>query len=134
MEWYSASLCWWVCEQMRSALKSLVCSCSQPCWFCNCAAKDRRKTHLLDYTVSKLSIHLTTPLWVSSGQSCGPPPTVKNAQVQLTGQTGPHSASYVCDVGLQLIGPKTLICLANGTWSPPAPQCEGMKLSCKMFK
>uniref|UniRef100_A0A3Q3JW62 Sushi, von Willebrand factor type A, EGF and pentraxin domain-containing protein 1 n=1 Tax=Monopterus albus TaxID=43700 RepID=A0A3Q3JW62_MONAL len=57
-------------------------------------------------------------------QSCGPPPTVKHAQVQMTGDTYLHNASYACNVGLQLIGPKTLTCLANGTWSLPAPTCE----------
>lgn len=64
---------------------------------------------------------------VSSAQSCGSPPTVKNAQVQTSGETHLHNASYVCNAGLQLVGPKTLICLANGTWSLPAPTCEGME-------
>ncbi|XP_026208552.1 sushi, von Willebrand factor type A, EGF and pentraxin domain-containing protein 1 isoform X2 [Anabas testudineus] len=64
----------------------------------------------------------TQPVCV--GQSCGPPPTVQNAQVQVTGETYLHNASYDCNVGLQLVGPKTLICLANGTWSLPAPTCE----------
>ncbi|XP_008281602.1 sushi, von Willebrand factor type A, EGF and pentraxin domain-containing protein 1 [Stegastes partitus] len=61
---------------------------------------------------------------VSSVHSCGPPPTVKNAQVQMTAEPYLHNASYVCNVGLQLVGPKTLVCLANGTWSLPAPTCE----------
>ncbi|XP_026155176.1 sushi, von Willebrand factor type A, EGF and pentraxin domain-containing protein 1 isoform X2 [Mastacembelus armatus] len=64
----------------------------------------------------------TQPVCVA--QSCGPPPTVKNAQVQVTGQTYLHNASYVCNTGLQLVGPKTLTCLANGTWSLPAPTCK----------
>ncbi|XP_026208553.1 sushi, von Willebrand factor type A, EGF and pentraxin domain-containing protein 1 isoform X3 [Anabas testudineus] len=67
----------------------------------------------------------TQPVCV--GQSCGPPPTVQNAQVQVTGETYLHNASYDCNVGLQLVGPKTLICLANGTWSLPAPTCEVAK-------
>ncbi|XP_039996882.1 sushi, von Willebrand factor type A, EGF and pentraxin domain-containing protein 1 isoform X2 [Xiphias gladius] len=61
---------------------------------------------------------------VCAAQSCGPPPTVKNAQVQTTGETYLHNASYVCNVGLQLVGSETLTCLANGTWSLPAPTCE----------
>ncbi|XP_061921980.1 sushi, von Willebrand factor type A, EGF and pentraxin domain-containing protein 1 isoform X1 [Entelurus aequoreus] len=61
---------------------------------------------------------------VCVAQSCGPPPPVKNAQVQVTGETYLHNASFACDAGLQLVGPKTLVCLANGTWSLPAPSCE----------
>uniref|UniRef100_A0A667ZKN9 Sushi, von Willebrand factor type A, EGF and pentraxin domain-containing protein 1 n=1 Tax=Myripristis murdjan TaxID=586833 RepID=A0A667ZKN9_9TELE len=57
-------------------------------------------------------------------QSCGPPPSVTNALVQTTGETYLSNASYVCNPGLQLLGPKTLTCLANGTWSLPAPSCE----------
>ncbi|KAI4808144.1 hypothetical protein KUCAC02_000212 [Chaenocephalus aceratus] len=60
-------------------------------------------------------------------QSCGPPPTVQRAQVQMTGDTHLHTASYVCDAGLQLVGRKTLVCVANGTWSLPAPTCEAAK-------
>ncbi|KAG7270324.1 hypothetical protein CRUP_007025 [Coryphaenoides rupestris] len=38
-----------------------------------------------------------------------------------------NEASYVCAAGLQLIGPKMLTCLANGTWSEPTPTCEGLQ-------
>lgn len=68
-------------------------------------------------------------LFVSPAQSCGPPPTVKNAVVHTTGDTHLNNASYECNPGLQLVGPKTLTCLANGTWSLPAPSCEGMEKS-----
>ncbi|XP_034471250.1 sushi, von Willebrand factor type A, EGF and pentraxin domain-containing protein 1 isoform X4 [Hippoglossus hippoglossus] len=64
----------------------------------------------------------TQPVCVA--QSCGPPPTVHNAQIHMTGETYLHNASYVCSTGLQLVGSKTLTCLANGTWSLPAPTCE----------
>ncbi|KAK1890334.1 Sushi von Willebrand factor type A EGF and pentraxin domain containing protein 1, partial [Dissostichus eleginoides] len=67
----------------------------------------------------------TQPVCVA--QSCGPPPTVQHAQVQMTGDTHLHNASYVCDAGLQLVGLKTLVCVANGTWSLPAPTCEVAK-------
>ena len=73
--------------------------------------------------------HASTPLClciVSTAQSCGPPPIVQDAQVQTTGETYLHNASYVCNAGLQLVGPKTLMCLSNGTWSLPAPTCEGI--------
>ncbi|XP_063750705.1 sushi, von Willebrand factor type A, EGF and pentraxin domain-containing protein 1 isoform X1 [Eleginops maclovinus] len=64
----------------------------------------------------------TQPVCVA--QSCGPPPTVQHAQVQTTGDTHLHNASYVCGAGLQLVGQKALTCLANGTWSLPSPTCE----------
>lgn len=60
-------------------------------------------------------------------QSCGPPPTVKNALVHTTGETFLNNASYVCNPGLELVGPETLTCLANGSWSLPAPSCEVSK-------
>ncbi|XP_074480016.1 sushi, von Willebrand factor type A, EGF and pentraxin domain-containing protein 1 isoform X1 [Sebastes fasciatus] len=60
-------------------------------------------------------------------QSCGSPPAVQHAQVHTTGETYLHNASYVCNAGLQLVGVKTLTCLANGTWSLPAPTCEAAK-------
>ncbi|CAB1421446.1 unnamed protein product [Pleuronectes platessa] len=64
----------------------------------------------------------TQPVCVA--QSCGPPPTVHNAQIHVTGDTYLHNASYVCSSGVQLLGSKTLTCQANGTWSLPAPTCE----------
>uniref|UniRef100_A0A3Q2PYT7 Sushi, von Willebrand factor type A, EGF and pentraxin domain containing 1 n=1 Tax=Fundulus heteroclitus TaxID=8078 RepID=A0A3Q2PYT7_FUNHE len=36
-----------------------------------------------------------------------------------------RNVTYVCDVGLRLVGPKTLTCLVNGSWSLPPPTCEG---------
>ena len=44
---------------------------------------------------------------------------------EITGESFLNKASYVCNAGLQLIGPKTLTCLANGTWSEPTPTCDG---------
>ncbi|TMS02358.1 Sushi, von Willebrand factor type A, EGF and pentraxin domain-containing protein 1 [Larimichthys crocea] len=70
----------------------------------------------------------TQPVCVAP--SCGPPPAVQNAQVQTTGETYPHNASYICDAGLHLVGPKTLTCLVNGTWSLPAPTCEAPAKGC----
>ncbi|XP_056156472.1 LOW QUALITY PROTEIN: sushi, von Willebrand factor type A, EGF and pentraxin domain-containing protein 1 [Lampris incognitus] len=56
--------------------------------------------------------------------SCGPPPSVKDATVDTTGDIYLNNASYMCNPGLRLVGPKILTCLANGTWSLPAPTCE----------
>ncbi|XP_069375236.1 sushi, von Willebrand factor type A, EGF and pentraxin domain-containing protein 1 isoform X3 [Paralichthys olivaceus] len=67
----------------------------------------------------------TQPVCVA--QSCGRPPTVRNAQIHVTGETYLHNASYVCNMELQLVGSKTLTCLANGTWSLPAPTCEAAR-------
>uniref|UniRef100_M3ZHP6 Sushi, von Willebrand factor type A, EGF and pentraxin domain containing 1 n=1 Tax=Xiphophorus maculatus TaxID=8083 RepID=M3ZHP6_XIPMA len=63
----------------------------------------------------------TQPVCVSAS-SCGPPPFVKNAQIQ-TGGASLQNVTYVCNEGQQLDGPKTLTCLANGTWSMPPPTC-----------
>uniref|UniRef100_A0A3B4B422 Sushi, von Willebrand factor type A, EGF and pentraxin domain containing 1 n=1 Tax=Periophthalmus magnuspinnatus TaxID=409849 RepID=A0A3B4B422_9GOBI len=59
--------------------------------------------------------------------TCGPPPTVTNANVHITGETYLHNASYHCIEGLQLVGSTTLTCLPNGTWSLPVPSCEAIK-------
>lgn len=67
----------------------------------------------------------TQPLCVA--QTCGPPPTVTNGYVHTTGETYLHNASYYCNVGLQLVGSKTLTCLSNGTWSLPVPMCQVIK-------
>ncbi|XP_029944330.1 sushi, von Willebrand factor type A, EGF and pentraxin domain-containing protein 1 isoform X2 [Salarias fasciatus] len=65
----------------------------------------------------------TPPLCVDpSSPSCGPPPTVKHAQTTVDPHL--HNVSYVCEAGLQLLGPQTLRCLENGSWSLPAPTCE----------
>nr|XP_046174411.1 sushi, von Willebrand factor type A, EGF and pentraxin domain-containing protein 1-like isoform X1 [Oncorhynchus gorbuscha] len=56
--------------------------------------------------------------------SCGPPPSVENAELQASGETYQSNVSYVCNPGLHLIGAQNLTCLANGTWSLPAPTCE----------
>lgn len=71
---------------------------------------------------SMLKTSLSLPVFVSAAQSCGPPPTVQNAQVH----THLQNATYVCNAGWQLVGPRSLFCLDNGTWSLPAPSCERM--------
>ncbi|XP_038851181.1 sushi, von Willebrand factor type A, EGF and pentraxin domain-containing protein 1 [Salvelinus namaycush] len=56
--------------------------------------------------------------------SCGPPPSVENAEVQTSDEAYQGNVSYVCNSGLHLVGPQNLTCLANGTWSLPAPTCK----------
>lgn len=53
-----------------------------------------------------------------------------NAQVQARAERDGEGVSYECDAGLQLVGPKTVSCLANGSWSLPTPACEGMTGFC----
>ncbi|CAB1345368.1 unnamed protein product [Coregonus sp. 'balchen'] len=77
------------------------------------------------YELTSPSDYLT---WARSGRvsavSCGPPPSVENAETQTSGETYQSNVSYVCNPGLHLIGPQNLTCLTNGTWSLPAPTCE----------
>ncbi|KAJ8008467.1 hypothetical protein DPEC_G00105120 [Dallia pectoralis] len=56
--------------------------------------------------------------------SCGPPPPVDKAELQISGMTYLHTVSYVCKHGLHLVGPQNLTCQADRTWSHPAPTCE----------
>uniref|UniRef100_A0A8B9JCB5 Sushi, von Willebrand factor type A, EGF and pentraxin domain-containing protein 1 n=1 Tax=Astyanax mexicanus TaxID=7994 RepID=A0A8B9JCB5_ASTMX len=56
--------------------------------------------------------------------SCGPPPSVENAVSLMTGESYESKVTYVCDSGLELIGPQNLTCQANGSWSLPTPTCE----------
>uniref|UniRef100_A0A674AIC4 Sushi, von Willebrand factor type A, EGF and pentraxin domain-containing protein 1 n=1 Tax=Salmo trutta TaxID=8032 RepID=A0A674AIC4_SALTR len=58
--------------------------------------------------------------------SCGPPPSVENAEVQTSDEAYQGNVSYVCNPGLHLVGPQNLTCLANGTWSLPAPTCKAV--------
>ncbi|XP_072543610.1 sushi, von Willebrand factor type A, EGF and pentraxin domain-containing protein 1 isoform X2 [Salminus brasiliensis] len=56
--------------------------------------------------------------------SCGSPPLVKNAVSLKTGESYKSTVTYMCNPGLDLIGPQNLTCQADGTWSLPAPTCE----------
>nr|XP_015201270.1 PREDICTED: sushi, von Willebrand factor type A, EGF and pentraxin domain-containing protein 1 [Lepisosteus oculatus] len=58
--------------------------------------------------------------------SCGTPPTVENAVAMATGETYQSNVSFVCNSGFHLVGVQNITCLANGTWSNPTPQCEGI--------
>ncbi|XP_015258798.1 PREDICTED: sushi, von Willebrand factor type A, EGF and pentraxin domain-containing protein 1 isoform X2 [Cyprinodon variegatus] len=69
----------------------------------------------------------TQPVCVASAASCGPPPIVKNAQILPKDERHANNVTYVCKAGLQLIGPKTLTCLVNGSWSMPPPTCEEVR-------
>lgn len=68
----------------------------------------------------------------SSEYACGPPPTVSHAQFRITAESHLLNVSYLCNAGMQLVGPETLTCLADGTWSLPAPTCEGTEAGLRM--
>ncbi|KAG7461968.1 hypothetical protein MATL_G00196770 [Megalops atlanticus] len=65
---------------------------------------------------------------VCNAVSCGLPPSVENAAATATGETYQSNVTYVCMSGLHLVGPQTLTCLANGTWSQPVPVCEAVQV------
>uniref|UniRef100_A0A8C2X8M0 Sushi, von Willebrand factor type A, EGF and pentraxin domain-containing protein 1 n=1 Tax=Cyclopterus lumpus TaxID=8103 RepID=A0A8C2X8M0_CYCLU len=56
---------------------------------------------------------------------CEKPPPLLHGVAQGGSSNYGDFVIYICNAGLQLVGPKALICLANGTWSLPAPTCEG---------
>uniref|UniRef100_A0A8C7FUF6 Sushi, von Willebrand factor type A, EGF and pentraxin domain-containing protein 1 n=1 Tax=Oncorhynchus kisutch TaxID=8019 RepID=A0A8C7FUF6_ONCKI len=78
------------------------------------------------YSKNKLLLFSTSKCSVSSAVSCGPPPSVENAEVQTSDEAYQGNVSYVCNPGLHLVGPQNLTCLANGTWSLPAPTCKAV--------
>ncbi|KAI5629830.1 sushi, von Willebrand factor type A, EGF and pentraxin domain-containing protein 1 isoform X1 [Silurus asotus] len=59
--------------------------------------------------------------------SCGPPPVVENAASLPTGESYQSNVTYICNTGMNLIGPQNVTCQADGTWSSPAPTCEAPK-------
>ena len=47
-----------------------------------------------------------------------------NGMVTITGNSAGDTGSYVCDPGYELIGPMTLTCTDDGTWSDEPPVCR----------
>lgn len=68
-----------------------------------------------------------------SAVPCGPLPSVKNAVSFASGGSYGSIVTFVCNSGLDLIGQQNLICQADGTWSSPAPSCEGKKADYRYF-
>uniref|UniRef100_A0ABM5G6P6 Complement receptor type 1 isoform X3 n=1 Tax=Pogona vitticeps TaxID=103695 RepID=A0ABM5G6P6_9SAUR len=59
---------------------------------------------------------------------CQPPPDVPNGSYsnqEDTPFTPEIFVNYTCDPGYALIGEATIYCTSSGTWSSPAPRCEG---------
>ena len=59
---------------------------------------------------------------------CQPPPDVPNGSYSNqkdTAFTPEMFVNYTCDPGYALIGEATIYCTSSGTWSSPAPFCEG---------
>ena len=54
---------------------------------------------------------------------CGDPGTPVNGRRLISGYTERHTVNYTCDVGFELSGVATRMCLPNGTWSANLPTC-----------
>lgn len=54
---------------------------------------------------------------------CGAPVSPPNGSVTNDGTTYGSTARYACDPGYMIVGASTRTCMANGTWSGPAPTC-----------
>ncbi|TSN12231.1 Sushi, von Willebrand factor type A, EGF and pentraxin domain-containing protein 1 [Bagarius yarrelli] len=65
--------------------------------------------------------------WSKHTMSCGPPPIVENAVSLPADESYQSVVMYICNTGMNLIGPQNLTCQADGTWSSPAPTCEAPK-------
>ncbi|KAF7253686.1 Complement receptor type 2 [Varanus komodoensis] len=63
---------------------------------------------------------------------CQPPPFIQNgghSSQQAAVFTRGMVVTYTCDSGYNLTGEKTIYCTDLGTWSSPAPRCEGTLLT-----
>ena len=54
---------------------------------------------------------------------CADPGTPVNGRRLISGYTERHTVNYTCDVGFELSGVATRMCLSNGTWSANLPTC-----------
>ena len=54
---------------------------------------------------------------------CGDPRTPVNGRRLISGYTEGHTVNYTCNVGYELSGFATRMCLSNGTWSANLPTC-----------
>lgn len=52
---------------------------------------------------------------------------MENAVSVPTGESYRSNVTYICNTGMNLIGPQNLTCQADGAWSSPTPTCEGKK-------
>ena len=56
---------------------------------------------------------------------CPDLPAPRDGSVDLSGNEVGATATYSCDAGFQLVGPKERICGENGSWSPNLePKCR----------
>ncbi|KAH0618911.1 hypothetical protein JD844_018446 [Phrynosoma platyrhinos] len=59
---------------------------------------------------------------------CQQPPNIQNgtySNLEAEAFTSGMSVRYTCEAGYSLIGEATIYCMESGSWSPPAPHCEG---------
>lgn len=74
-----------------------------------------------------LLIAVLHPCASFTANQCPEPPLVPDADLDLdtSGMIKPgHMASYTCHSGT-LVGASYIVCTSDGTWSAPAPRCEG---------
>jgi len=65
---------------------------------------------------------------------CGGAPNLSNATSSTTGTTYNSIVTYTCKTGYSMVGNPTRTCLADGTWSTPAPACAVVMLSLTIGK
>ena len=65
------------------------------------------------------------PSYNNAGFSCGRLDSPENGRVSLSGVSPGSVATYTCNVGFDLVGVTTRVCLSSGQWSGDAPVCQG---------
>ena len=55
---------------------------------------------------------------------CGEPSRPKNGRVEITGTEFNDIANFQCDEGYDLLGSKSRVCQADGSWSGEETVCE----------
>lgn len=57
------------------------------------------------------------------GIHCGHLPSLANGIITIEKTASGEEASFSCNENYYLVGPKSRICLTNGTWSGDDPEC-----------
>lgn len=80
----------------------------------------RSKTHLLVAPSSRFCQVLSI---FFAGITCGYLPNISNGQFHTEKSIHGEIARYTCNENYRLVGDKTRLCRANGTWSGTHPEC-----------
>lgn len=88
----------------------------------NLSAKFLQHTNIMLHAMIMIVLLSLTPH--VSCQVCGPPAVPLNAKVQtVSGENGIIEATYECDSGYELFGPRTLKCDLKTGWEKELPFC-----------